>query len=506
MESTETSTKAPSAAARTSMTRVKATSTSAYPPTAADPDTASAPLPTVTLPPLNTKSLIPFASAKAAGATPAATGTSSSAVPPSSSATPDNGGSLTRSTSEVVIVISGSSHDAARSTAVVEAIDPLDHMQSAAAAISPSQSPVSPKLAGVSPFVVATSEDSYVADVLAADVRVAPPSHPLANERRNRRARRIAVVRLRYDCGTAFFDQIMPSELEGMLSNLEYAIRMQTLNTALSHHWTLLDIGPPMRAVAAVLSVAGAGAFVVFVFMNASVAAPFAALVLGGVLSMFLVAGLHTYKPTRTVRQVLADWNAEDEPRHGIHWRSIRQDKAIKILSFLPVAVPWSLVVERATIQRSRNSTGPNADDAEENDDDIFNAPLVDALPLYVPPASTTNAVSTPSRELLSGGPAAQTPRSSHSEFWSESSLSPARLDTTTLFVRSGGRDTPATPHSAAGTALSFGASSIGASPSIRSSWPAGHGSASPVLLPTAIVTEDGIDLSALPPPPSYNA
>ncbi|KAI9338958.1 hypothetical protein DFJ73DRAFT_798141 [Zopfochytrium polystomum] len=236
-------------------------------------------------------------------------------------------------------------------------------LRSAATATSPFLR--SPRLESLSPFV---------ADELPTPTstpRVSAIDAPRSSRRHALRICRINVTYARPD----FVSDALPAELVGLIPADEFQKRVVALNQSFARHWTLKDLGPPIRSAVMLLSF---GCLVAFVSINLtahSFGFSTVAFVLA-ILVLVIASGLYRHRPSSTLKRALVAWTTEDRSRR-LKWRSVRDEKPLIRPSILPVAVPWFISVERVR-DGERASTG--ADDASS-----YVIEMVDALPLYEP-------------------------------------------------------------------------------------------------------------------------
>ncbi|KAJ1558466.1 hypothetical protein HK405_013617 [Cladochytrium tenue] len=192
---------------------------------------------------------------------------------------------------------------------------------------------------------------------------------------------RVCALPVRYDQRPEFLDTQLPSEAEGVLSNVEFARRAAAINNVLGAFWTLGDMRGPLRLAALVAPVAAVAALLGVMLGGSPRMVPYAAAGIAVMAVALFAAGAYSYRPDRAVRSVLADWNAVDGPLRGLRWRSVRFTAELPAVSHRPSWVSWVIVLDRLVTADEDNG----GEDGDEVDGGGISVPLVDALPLYTP-------------------------------------------------------------------------------------------------------------------------
>ncbi|KAJ3100734.1 hypothetical protein HDU97_001961 [Phlyctochytrium planicorne] len=156
-----------------------------------------------------------------------------------------------------------------------------------------------------------------------------------AASRQPRRTVRLVSIPLRYDAAVKqgeYFSEIMPSELEGYISNVDYTMRMKSLNKELSTRFkTLRDFYPALRTILSLLAISSLIIVSLIRVLTAEndIVKPvwFAALCIP---LIFAIAYFVTFfksqsefKPLTVVEARIKQWQEEDK-QAGLKWYTKR--------------------------------------------------------------------------------------------------------------------------------------------------------------------------------------
>ncbi|KAJ1565424.1 hypothetical protein HK405_012387 [Cladochytrium tenue] len=214
---------------------------------------------------------------------------------------------------------------------------------------------------------------------------------------------RLLSLPLRYDAAPRYFDEIMPEELSGRISNVTFAVRMQELNRRLGSIAAVADLGPLLRLSAMLFAAASVVAlFFVLTFDFADIWTFGLAAVLSNAAVLVAIA-LYKVKAVRVLAELTASWTKEDRPACRLRWRSLRAE-AHQLAATRPVRVPWKIVVDLVAYDAaaSDDTDGDGGFDTDDDDGadgtdaeslDAARAPPAWQLILGLDPASRSAAL-----------------------------------------------------------------------------------------------------------------
>ncbi|KAJ3105751.1 hypothetical protein HDU97_007571 [Phlyctochytrium planicorne] len=193
------------------------------------------------------------------------------------------------------------------------------------------------------------------------------PSPPHRRRRRRRRLQRLAEVFIRYDRPKEYFSETMPSELEGILSNIVYFSRMRILNTELRSFKTLTDYTPAARTLGYPIP------------QDDNEKTRFLWVVLGTLVTFIFILVISTawclskpFKPVLHVRTAIESWQKEDHAL-GLRYRTHRTTDDSRPMAFKGIQPGWCISIERY-IRLASDAPVEANDELEE---------MHEALPIY---------------------------------------------------------------------------------------------------------------------------
>ncbi|KAJ1548383.1 hypothetical protein HK405_003419 [Cladochytrium tenue] len=199
---------------------------------------------------------------------------------------------------------------------------------------------------------------------------------------------RLVSLPLRYDKRPVYFDEVMPDELQGRISNLTFAVRMQELNRRLSALLSVADLGPMMRLAAMLFAFVAVVGLILIMFFN------FTSIWSLGIVTVFLLLGFlffiiaYRVKAAEVVAKLTTQWTKEDRPVCRLRWTSIRGEVR-RVAWVKPIRVPWEIAVDLVDLD------GDGVTDDEDDDDpiDLAAAPVGWQQLMDLDPASRAAAL-----------------------------------------------------------------------------------------------------------------